>query len=137
MRARHYAVRTEEAYVGWSKRFIFFHGKQHPMEMGTDEVNAFLSDLAEARKVRVSTQNQALSALLFLYGTVLDRPLGVMTGIIRATHAPRLPEVLTRSEVEAILTRLNGVALLVATLLYGTGMRLLECLGLRVKDVDF
>ena len=137
LRARHYSDRTEEAYIGWIKRFIFFHHKRHPMEMGTDQVNEFLSDLAQARRVSASTQNQAFSAILFLYGTVLERPLGELSGVVRATRPSRLPEVLNRSEVEAILAGMNGVALLVATLLYGTGMRLLECLRLRVKDLDF
>jgi integron integrase len=137
VRARHYSLRTEEAYVGWVRRYVLFHGKRHPMEMGQPEVNAFLSDLANQARVSASTQNQALSALIFLYRHVLDKALGDVGNLIRAKRPKHLPAVLTRAEVRAILGRLSGTSRLVALLLYGSGMRLLEGLRLRVKDVDF
>jgi len=137
LRARHYSFRTEEAYVGWIKRFIFFHGKRHPAEMGEPEVNQFLTDLAVTKKVSASTQNQALSALLFLYQHVLNQPLGWINPAVRAKKPERLPVVLTRQEVKAILSFMEGSPRLVAALLYGAGLRLRECLQLRVKDVDF
>jgi integron integrase len=137
VRARHYSLRTEEAYVGWVRRYVLFHGKRHPIEMGQAEVNAFLSDLANRRGVSASTQNQAASALLFLYRSVLAMPLSPDGTLVRAKRARRLPTVLTRSEVRSVLSRLDGAHRLIALLLYGSGMRLLECLRLRVKDVDF
>jgi len=137
IRTRHYSVRTEEAYVMWIKRFIFFHNKRHPSSMGADEVNAFLSDLATKQNVSASTQNQALGALLFLYRHVLDEPLPWLKDIIRATRPARLPVVLTPEETREILSRLTGPSHLVALLLYGSGMRLLEALTLRIKDIDF
>jgi len=137
VRTRHYSIRTEEAYAGWIRRFILFHGKRHPDEMGEAEINAFVSDLATRGRVASSTQTQALSALLFLYREVLGRPVESLGDVVRAKRPERLPVVLTRAEVSAVLARLDGSPRLVATLLYGTGMRLLECLRLRVKDVDF
>ncbi len=137
LRTRHYSLRTEEAYVGWIRRFVVFHGKRHPDEMGEPEINAFLSSLATDGRVAASTQNQALSALLFLYRHVLERPVESLGDVVRAKRPERLPVVLTRDEVKAVLARLDGAPLLVATLLYGTGLRLMECLRLRVKDVDF
>jgi integron integrase len=137
VRARHYSLRTEEAYVGWVRRYVLFHGKRHPMEMGQPEVNAFLSDLANQARVSASTQNQAASALLFLYRCVLEKPLPPAENLVRAKRPKRLPTVLTRSEVRSILSRLEGVHRLIGLLLYGSGIRLLECLRLRVKDIDF
>ena len=137
IRRLHYSRRTEEAYVQWIKRFIFFHGKRHPRELGEVEVTAFLSYLARERDVAASTQNQALAALLFLYKEVLTQPLGWMDGIERAKRPARLPTVLTADEVQRILAAMGGVKGLMASLLYGAGLRLRECLKLRVKDVDF
>jgi len=137
MRVRHYSPRTESAYVGWIKRYIHFHGVRHPDEMGSNEVVEFLSDLAVNSHVAASTQNQALSALLFLYRDVLGRELEGLDRAVRAKRPRRLPVVLTRDEVSAVLAQLDGDARLVVTLLYGSGLRLLECLRLRVKDIDF
>ena len=137
VRARHYSLRTEEAYAGWIRRFVLFHGERHPEEMGEAEINAFVSDLATQGRVASSTQTQALSALLFLYREVLGRPVESLGDVVRAKRPERLPVVLTRGEVKAVLAKLDGSPRLVATLLYGTGMRLLEGLRLRVKDVDF
>ena len=136
-RSRHYSLRTEQSYVGWIKRYIFFHQKKHPAAMGADEVNQFLSHLAVEGGVSASTQNQALSALLFLYAVVLNQPLPRLHELVRARRPRRLPEVMSRAEIRAVLGQMNGPMLLVATLLYGTGMRLLECLRLRVKDINF
>ena len=135
--ARHYSRRTEKAYVHWIKRYIFFHGKRHPAEMGSAEVTAFLTSLAVQSRVAASTQNQALSALLFLYREVLGVELPWLDDVVRAKRPLHLPVVLTRDEVRAILQRLDGVPRLMAILLYGAGLRLLECCRLRVKDVDF
>src|SRR5712691_1483905 len=129
--------RTEKAYVHWIKRYIFFHGKRHPMEMGAAEVAQFLTSLAVEDKVAGSTQKQALSALLFLYREVLGVELPWLDDVVRAKRPQYLPVVLTRAEVRAVLGRLDGVPRLMALLLYGAGLRLLECCRLRVKDVDF
>src|SRR5881296_376449 len=137
LRARHFSRRTEEAYVAWIRRYIFFHGKRHPAEMGAEEVTRFLSSLAVDGQVAASTQNQALSALLFLYRDVLEVDLPWLDGIVRAKRPQRLPVVLTRDEVRAVLRRLEGAPRLMAYLLYGAGLRLLECCRLRVQDVDF
>jgi len=137
IRTRHYSLRTEEAYVGWIRRFIFFHNKRHPIEMGEPEINSFLSHLAVKDRVSASTQNQALSALLFLYRHVLEKPFPTLENVVRAKRPIRLPTVLTRDEVRRILGRMSGTNRIIATLLYGSGMRLLECLRLRVKDVEF
>ena len=137
IRARHYSRRTEEAYVAWMRRYIFFHGKRHPAEMGAPEITRFLTSLAVDGGVAASTQNQALSALLFLYREVLEVDLPWLDDIVRAKRPQRLPVVLTRDEVRAILRRLQGAPRLMAYLLYGAGLRLLECCGLRVQDVDF
>jgi integron integrase len=137
IRVKHYSIRTEAQYVQWIKRFILFHGKRHPTEMGAAEVEAFLSHLAVEGKVSASTQNQALSALLFLYKEVLLIDLPWLENVVRAKQPQRLPCVLTRTEVRSVLTRMNGIHGLMANLLYGTGMRLMECVRLRVKDVDF
>ena len=137
IRVKHYSIRTETQYVQWIKRFILFNGKRHPIEMGAAEVEAFLSHLAVEGKVSASTQNQALSALLFLYKEVLLIDLPWLDNVVRAKRPQRLPCVLTRTEVRSILTRMSGSYGLMANLLYGTGMRLMECVRLRVKDVDF
>ncbi len=136
IRTRHLSPRTEEAYVFWIRRYVLFHGKRHPAELGGAEVTRFLSHLAVAARVSASTQNQALSALLFLYRRVLHIDLPWLEGLVRAKRPARLPVVLSRDEVAAVLAHLDGVRWLVAALLYGAGLRLLECLQLRVKDVD-
>lgn len=137
IRRLNYSRRTEEAYVHWIKRYIYFHGKRHPHELGEGEVTAFLSYLASERKVAAATQGQALAALLFLYKQVLGRDLGWLDGMTRAKRPVRLPTVLSVQEVEALLAELRGGAWLMAGLLYGAGLRHFECLRLRVKDVDF
>lgn len=137
IRTKHYSLRTETQYTQWIKRFILFHGKRHPQAMGSAEIEAFLTHLAVAGKVSASTQNQALSALLFLYKEILSIDLPWLNEIVRAKQPQRLPTVLTRTEVQAILVRMSGTYGLMANLLYGTGMRLMECVRLRVKDVDF
>ncbi|MGZ8219937.1 integron integrase [Methylomagnum sp.] len=137
LRLKHYSLRTERAYTDWIKRYILFHGKRHPKDMGAPEIQAFLSHLATERDVAASTQNQALAALLFLYKEVLDLDLPRLNDIERAKRPQRLPTVLTVREVGAVLDRLDGTLGLMIRLLYGTGMRLMECVRLRVKDVDF
>ncbi|HKC31662.1 MAG TPA: integron integrase [Burkholderiales bacterium] len=134
---RHYSPRTEETYVHWIKRFIYFSGRRHPRELGAPEVTAFLSYLAREREVAAATQNQALSALLFLYKEVLGQPLPWLEDLERAKRPARLPSVLTRDEAQRLLGQMQGVKWLMASLLYGAGLRLRECLKLRVKDVDF
>lgn len=136
LRIRHYSPRTEEAYVGWIRQFILFHGKRHPKDMACPEVTAYLNHLAVQRRVAASTQNQALAALLFLYREVLGIDLPWLDGLVHATRPRRLPVVLTRTEVRAVLEQLEGERWLAAWLLYGAGLRLNECLSLRVKDVD-
>jgi len=137
LRARHYSLRTEQAYCLWVRRFIRFHGLRKPAEMGEPEINAFLTHLAVAQHVSASTQTQALSALLFLYRNVIHRDVGALEGLVRARKSRRLPVVLTRGEVKDILDNLDGEAWLIASLLYGSGLRLTECLRLRVHDLDF
>lgn len=137
LRVRHYSIRTEESYVDWIKRFILFHDKRHPAEMGEQEISAFLTYLAATKNVAASTQNQALAAILFLYKRVLERDLDWMDNIVRAKRAERIPEVLSPQQVRGLLDRLEGTNQLIARLLYGTGMRLMEGLRLRVCDVDF
>jgi integron integrase len=138
LRARHYSRRTEEAYIAWIPRYIFFHGKRHPIDLGGPEVTAFLTSLAVDGHVAASTQNQALSAaLLFLYRDVLEVDLPWLDGVVRAKRPERLPVVLTRDEVRAVLQRLHGVPRLMACLLYGAGLCVLECCHLRVQDIDF
>lgn len=137
IRLKHYSIRTEQAYVDWIKRFILHFDKRHPRELGSAEVEAFLTHLAVAGKVAAATQNQAKSALLFLYREVLDIELPWLENVERAKAPKRLPVVLTRAEVQALLTRLSGTHWLMSSLLYGAGLRLMECLRLRVKDVDF
>ncbi|MDJ0867538.1 MAG: integron integrase [Myxococcota bacterium] len=137
LRTRHYSIRTEESYVAWAKRFILFHDKRHPRDMGASEIAAYLNHLASDRRVSASTQNQALSAILFLYRVVLRIDLANIEGIARARRPARLPVVLTRGEVRRVLDQLDGTTLIAATLLYGSGLRLMECMRLRVRDVDF
>lgn len=137
IRLKHYSIRTEQAYVRWIKEYIFFHKKRHPADMGQQEVSQFLSHLAVDRNVAAATQNQALSALLFLYREVLGQPLDWINNIERAKKPSRLPLVFTKEEVRAILAQLEGSKWLMASLLYGSGLRLMECLRLRVKDIDF
>jgi integron integrase len=136
MRLRHYSLRTEEAYLAWIRRFIVFHGKRHPEEMGEAEVDAFLSHLAVDGKVSASTQIQALCALMFLYRDVLEQKADWIQLSVRANRPARLPVVLRRDEVRLLLAQMRGVTKLVACLLYGAGLRLMECLELRVKDLD-
>jgi integron integrase len=137
IRLKHYSIRTEQAYVEWIKRYIGFHGKRHPATLGATEVEAFLTDLAVARNVAAPTQNQAKSALLFLYKEVLGIDLPWLERVESAKAAHRLPVVLTPVEVRYVLRQLRGVHALIGRLLYGTGMRVMECMRLRVKDVDF
>lgn len=137
MRFKHYALRTERSYQEWIRRYILFHGKRHPREMGAGEVERFLSDLAVNRKVASSTQNQAFNALLFLYREVLHTEVGPLEGVERARRPEKLPVVLSRAETQRVLSGMSGTFQLMGKLLYGTGMRLMECVRLRVKDVDF
>ena len=137
IRARHYSIRTEDAYVQWIRRFILFHGRRHPQEMAAAEVGAFLTYLAVERSVSASTQNQAKAALLFLYGQVLKLDLPWLEEVVTGRTQRRLPVVLTAVEVRRLFDEMNGVSSLVAALLYGTGMRLMEGLRLRIKDVEF
>jgi integron integrase len=137
IRRKHYSRRTEETYVHWIKRFIYHSGKRHPSEMGAAEVTAFLNHLASERHVASATQNQALAALLFLYKEALGKALPWLDGLDRVKRPVRLPVVLSEAEVRALLAQLEGTKWLMASLLYGAGLRLRECLMLRVKDVDF
>jgi integrase len=137
VRVLHYGIRTEGAYVQWIRRFTLFHGKRHPQEMGAPELEAFLTHSAVHRNVAASTQNQALSAILFLYREVLGRPIGEFGQTAPARRPERLPTVLTRDEVRSVLAQLDGTTWLMASLLYGSGLGLLECLRLRIRDVEF
>lgn len=137
IRLRHYSIRTEQAYTDWIKRFILFHDKKHPREMGEQEVAQFLTHLARHGNVAASTQNQALSALLFLYKEVLKQEIGWLKNVEWAKRPPKLPVVLSPAEVRRIFAHLRGVEKLMAALLYGSGLRLMECVRLRMKDVDF
>ncbi len=136
LRLKHYSYRTEEAYVDWVRRFILFHNKRHPAEMGAPEIRAFLAHLAQERHVSASTQNQALSAILFLYREVLQKEIEPIL-LSGAKRPERLPTVLTRAEVLHLIHHLSGIHKLMAQLLYGSGLRLMECVRLRVKDIDF
>ena len=137
VRMRHYSPKTEEAYVGWIKRFILFHKHRHPAEMGEKEIGHYLSSLATDSRVSASTQNQALNAILFLYHEVLGKEIGYVNGVVRAKKPRRLPVVLTKEEVKRALSCLRGTPWLMAMLLYGAGLRVMECCRLRVKDIDF
>jgi len=136
-RKKHYSIRTERSYVEWIKRFILFHGKRHPKDLGETEISQFISHLATARNVAASTQNQALNAIVFLYKQVLKIDLGDFGPMERAKRPKRLPTVLTQFEVNRILNTIPGLHGLMAKLIYGCGLRLMECMRLRVKDIDF
>lgn len=137
LRTRGYSLRTEAAYVDWVRRFVIFHDRRHPAQMGEREIAAFLGYLAVERHVGSSTQNQALSAILFLYRHVLGQPVGYVAGVVRAKARRRMPVVLSEGEIRAVFAHLRGVSRLCATLLYGSGLRVGECLSLRVQDIDF
>ena len=137
LRASRYSPKTEKAYIEWVRRFVLFHDRRHPQTMGETEVSSFLTHLATERKVSASTQNQALNALLFLYRHVLGTPMVVGGDVVRARRGRRLPVVLSGREVKAVLVQMRGVSRLCATLMYGAGLRLTECVSLRVKDIDF
>ena len=137
IRVKHYSIRTEQSYVQWIRRYILFHNKKHPKDMGEKEINAFLKHLAVNRNVSASTQTQALSAILFLYKEVLGQEIGFIENIYRAKKPKRIPVVFTRDEIRAVMKHLKGEKWTMANLIYGSGLRLMECLRLRVKDVDF
>jgi integron integrase len=137
LRTRHYSPKTEKAYCYWVRRFVLFHDRRHPETMGEREIALFLTHLATAGKVSASTQNQALQAILFLYRHVLSRRVGFVDGIEAARRPRRLPDVLSQGEIRSVLASMRGVPRLCATLMYGSGLRLSECLSLRVKDIDF
>jgi site-specific recombinase XerD len=136
-RRRHFSRNTEQAYRYWIRQFILFHGKRHPTELEPAQVEAFLNHLAVARRVAASTQSQALNAIVFLYDAVLGKPLGQMTGLQRVQRRQRIPVVLNRDEVSRVLALMHGACRLMAELMYGAGLRVHECVTLRVKDVDF
>ena len=137
IRAKHYSIRTEETYIQWIKRYIFFHNKRHPVEMGAEEISQYLSYLAVQRKVSSSTQNQALCAIVFLYKQVLEIEPGDFSSLVRPKKPMKLPVVFTKNEVKRVLIQLEGTNKLMGHLLYGSGLRIMECLRLRVKDIDF
>ncbi|MFT5321969.1 MAG: integron integrase [Pseudohongiellaceae bacterium] len=137
MRVQHYAIRTEQTYIDWIRRFILFHNKRHPQDMGEQEVSQFLTYLAVHRNVAPSTQKQALNALVYLYRTVLNRPLENVIDVVQSKKKAKISEVLSTIEVSNLLTQLDGVHWLAACLLYGSGLRLMECIRLRVNDIDF
>ena len=137
IRLKHYSYRTEQTYKEWIKRYILFHSKRHPKDMGADEIQNFLSHLAAERNVAASTQNQALSAILFLYRHVLKIEIEFPTDIVRAEKSKTLPTVLTHQEAITVINKMRGIPQLMAKILYGSGLRLMECLRLRVKDIDF
>lgn len=137
IRCKHYSIRTEHTYVEWVKRFIYFHDRKHPKDLGESNISAFLTHLAVERKVSSSTQNQALCAIVFLYKNVIKKEIGELDDLIRAKRPSKLPIVFTREEVRKILIQLDGPRWIMGNLLYGAGLRLMECLRLRVKDIDF
>ena len=137
IRKKHYSIRTEQAYVDWAKRYILFHKKHHPKDMGEKEIAQFISHLATDRRVASSTQNQALNAIVFLYKRVLNIELGDFGHMERAKKPEKLPTVMARTEVNKVLSSMSGINQLMAKLLYGCGLRLMECVRLRVKDIDF
>jgi integron integrase len=137
IRTKHYSRRTEQTYTEWIKRYILFHGKRHPKDMGVEEIQTFITHLAVQKNVSASTQNQALSAILFLYRQVLNIPIELPTGILRPEKSKTIPVVLTQTEALAVIAKMTGVPQLMAKLLYGSGLRLMECVRLRVKDIDF
>ena len=137
LRARHYSLRTEKVYISWIKRFILFHNKQHPSNLGKSEIRSFINYLAIKKKVSASTQNQALQSILFLYKQILKTDVGWIEEIKRVERIKHIPVVFSREEAKNILSHMKGVTRLIASLLYGSGLRLNECLRLRVKDIDF
>jgi len=137
IRTKHYSYRTEQTYIDWIKRFILFHNKRHPRDMGADEVQAYITYLANERNVASSTQNQALSAIIFLYKYVLRQEILLPSDIIRPSRPERLPTVLSHQEAMSVLNKMSGVTQLATKLLYGSGLRIAECLRLRIKDLDF
>jgi integron integrase len=137
LRLKHYSYRTEETYLTWIKRFILFHGKRHPKEMASPEIEAFITHLAVERNVAVATQNQALSAILFLYKYVLKKEIEMPPSLVRPGRPKRLPTVLSQAEVTKVIAQMHGVSKIMTKLLYGSGLRLMECMRLRVKDIDF
>jgi integron integrase len=137
LRTKHYAYRTEQTYIDWIKRYILFHKKRHPKDMGADEIHEFITYLATERKVATSTQNQALSAILFLYRTVLQKEITLPPELIHPSRPKRLPTVLTHAEAMSVINHMRGTPRLMAKILYGSGLRLMECMRLRVKDIDF
>jgi len=137
IRLKHYSYRTEQTYKDWIKRYILFHDKRHPREMGAPEIQAFITHLATEKNVAASTQNQALSAVLFLYRRVLQTDIDLPSNIIRAEKSKTLPVVLTQQEALAVISKMSGIPQLMTKILYGSGLRLMECLRLRVKDIDF
>lgn len=136
-RLKHYSYRTEETYVAWIRKYIFFHKLRHPKDMGTKEIESFLTHLAVNKKVSSSTQNQALNAIAFLYKQILKQDMGFLQNVVRAKKPKRIPVVMSRDEVQKIIYSLEGIHQTMAILLYGTGMRLMECFRLRIKDIDF
>jgi len=137
IRMKHYSIRTEKAYVGWNLRYIFFHNKRHPKEMGAREIEQFLSHLAVQKNVAASTQNQALSAILFLYKEVLGINVSWLEDVTRAKRPEKLPVVFTRDEARSVMAHLDGIPWLLACLFYGAGLRLMEGVRLQIKDIDF
>jgi integron integrase len=137
LRLKHYSIRTEETYIGWIKRYILFHDKRHPKDMGEIEIKTFLTNLAVNKNVAASTQNQAFNALLFLYREVLKQEFGQLNDVVRAKKPRKLPVVFTKEEVRLIINQLEGTKWLMAQLMYGAGLRVMECVRLRVKDIDF
>ena len=137
LRTKHYAYRTEETYIDWIKRYIIFHKKRHPKDMGANEIREFIAYLVTERKVATSTQNQALSAILFLYRTVLEKEIILPPELVNPSRPKRLPTVLTHAEAMSVINQMRGIPRLMAKILYGSGLRLMECMRLRVKDIDF
>jgi integrase len=137
LRTKHYSYRTQQTYIDWIKRYILFHNKRHPREMGANEIREFIVYLAAERKVTTSTQNQALSTILFLYCTVLQKEISLPPDLVHPSRPKRLPTVLTHAEAMSVINHLCGTPRLIAKILYGSGLRLMECMRLRVKDIDF
>lgn len=137
IQVRHYSIRTEQAYVRWIKNFIYFHDKKHPKDMGDNEITAYLSYLASIRNISAATQNQALNALVFLYRKVLDIEVGVFKELVRAKASKRIPVVLSHDEAVDVLSHIDGMNGIMARLLYGSGLRVMECVRLRIKDIDY
>jgi integrase len=137
IRTKHLSIRTEKTYVQWAKRFILYHNKTHPSRMGTDHINQYLTFLAVKKRVAASTQNQALNALVFMYKHLLNQNITDIGDFVRAKRSQKIPIVLTKDEVEELFKHLTGVYKLISGLLYGSGLRIMECMRLRIKDVDF